>query len=187
MAKTNSFLQRVANWMNEDVFTSSGQSAIAPKPCHDKGMWEGRRLVDRPFIAESLTVVSGDFRRLNGFAKNHSLYMPVTWRQHVEYHLREIDKIEIVGNEQSQSGSVGGAMVGGLLLGGAGLVAGAVAGKTSLVHFSITFTDGKRALLSAQTSVYARIKFEYDGLTPPKVLEVTSGRPRGAARLRRTF
>lgn len=165
---TKSFSQRVSEWLNEDVFAqrqSSIRAARAKEPA------PSRPFVTRPVFAEALKVITGDFHKSEGCFKKGDIYLPVTWSKFVKYGLGEIANLEIVGTDQGQANSVGAAMLGGLLLGGAGLIAGAVAGKKSQVHFAVAFRDGKRALLSSQADVYARIKFERDGLTPPPIPE----------------
>ena len=168
MSGTKSFSQRVSEWLNEDVFVQSQNGRTPPRT---KESAPSRPFVARPVFAEALKVITGDFYKSEGCLKKGDIYLPVTWSKFVKYHLGEIANIEIVGTDQGQANSVGAAMLGGLLLGGAGLIAGAVAGKKSQVHFAVAFRDGKRALLSCQADVYARIKFEHDGLTPPPIPE----------------
>lgn len=61
----------------------------------------------------------------------------------------------------TRGGAVSGAVVGGALLGGAGMITGAIIGKgqQGIVHASLTFPDGKAALVKLPAETYARMVF----------------------------
>ncbi len=74
--------------------------------------------------------------------------------------ISRIVSVEIVAQETHKSiaSSVGRAAVGGLMLGGAGLVAGAIMGKSkSNITFSAMFDDGRRLLASSDMPVVQKL------------------------------
>lgn len=87
-----------------------------------------------------------------------------------EYPLKQV-RLSLLEQTVSASGSpLGGAVVGGLLLGGAGMVTGAVIGSSSKSRTMCTlaFPDGKRALIECQPGVFAQLQFALSPAMQPR-------------------
>lgn len=84
----------------------------------------------------------------NGFLQGYS-----------EFKFSELKIERVGGNQSKQIGrSIGGSAIGGLLLGGAGLVAGALmGGNAGKVQFSVTTKTGKRALCEVSNKLWVLI------------------------------
>ena len=71
-----------------------------------------------------------------------------------------ISKIEVLNQEQSKDtgSSVARGLVGGVLLGPLGLIAGALTGKTgNITMVTITYTDGEKSLVEVDKDVFDRL------------------------------
>jgi hypothetical protein len=81
----------------------------------------------------------------------------------IRYGISDIDELEILSASSKRAVGRGivGAAIGTAAIGGAGAIAGAVVGSgdKSLVNASLTFKDGKRALIRCSADDFAKLKF----------------------------
>lgn len=86
-----------------------------------------------------------------------------------------VEKIELVTAEQSRDvgSSVARGLVGGVLLGPVGLVAGALLGKDSKINrFEITYKDGDKSLVEVDKNIgdcILGVKWDLENLNQPNI------------------
>jgi hypothetical protein len=113
----------------------------------------------------TLKVHAGDFKYARlitpMFGENYLELSSSFLGGNVKYPKSKIVSLEVSGGEQTKqiSGTAAGALVGGVLLGGFGVLVGALAGgNKNQTIFAVAFSDGKKVLLEMKTKDFSKIQ-----------------------------
>lgn len=103
------------------------------------------------------TVIEGDYKGKCIIRVNGSVFISTGFFKTLELSKSNVANYEILNEDKRKSATSGAtrALVGGALLGGIGLLAGALSAKNKGEYLiTIQFTDGKKSLLNVDDKIY---------------------------------
>ena len=106
------------------------------------------------------TIIAGDYENKIVVASGSKVRLSITTFNGIYLDKSTVESYEIVDEESKKSATsaVGRGLVGGLILGPVGLLAGLSAKKKGTYRIVINWKDGKRSLLEADDKVYKTLQ-----------------------------